>query len=215
MAALADDHIAQARQEKLDSMKKGYCPPPGNANPSNDYSDAVAYEQATTGFTAPYRPATVMEQLTKSASFHFDEHVRAQQGASFLKAHPEFEEFLRLFRAGVFLFAIFALCAVAAFAQKPAAPPPAPPLVPPVLDTAERTALQALEKQKQEAQSQFSQAQQAEAVIEREFITAHAGFHINPQTFVVEPNASQATAGAPAKAPPALLHRPSTASPAK
>ena len=148
-----------------------------------------------------------MAQLQKSAQHHFDEHVRAKQGASFLKAHPEFEEFLRLFRAGVFLFAIFALCAVAAFAQKPAAPP--------VLDTAERTALQALEKQKQEAQSQFSQAQQAEAVIEREFITAHAGFHINPQTFVVEPNASQATAGAPAKAPPALLHRPSTASPAK
>ena len=59
----------------------------------------------------------------------------------------------------------------------------------PTLSTADRTALMALEARKATAQKEFNDAQQTELAIEREFATAHAGFHVNPQTFVVEADA--------------------------
>jgi hypothetical protein len=212
--APVDEKIAQARLERKKSMTGSYDPTANALNQQETIGGIAGCD------TAAYRPPTLAEQAEKNAAFHLTEHIKNQNAAYFLSAHPEFDEFIRLVRSGAVQFIVFALFAVAAFAQEPQPPaqPPPPPAASspaPTLSAAEKTALQALEKQKQDAQSQFSQAQQAEAVIEREFITAHSGFHINPQTFVVEENSTPATAGAPAKAPPALLHRPSTAPPAK
>ena len=76
------------------------------------------------------------------------------------------------------LLIILACLATACFGQE-AKPEP-------TLSSAERTALAALEQQKREAQTSFGKAQQQEAAIEREFATAHPGYHINPTTLAVE-----------------------------
>lgn len=190
MAALADEKIAAAREERLRSMQGQLA----NA--------ADANQMATAGSS---RPTSQMEQLEKSANYHFEQYQKSQEGAHFLRAHPELAEFLRMLRAGIFPLAIvFALCAVAALAQKPAAPPPAATPTPastapvaPALSTSDKIALQALEKQKQEAQQQFQQSLQSESVIEREFTSAHPGYHVNPQTFIVEADGAAGSAPTP------------------
>lgn len=58
---------------------------------------------------------------------------------------------------------------------------------PAVLSTSDKIAIQACEQRKQEAQKAFQEAQQQETNIIREWITAHPGFKINPQTFAIEP----------------------------
>lgn len=83
-----------------DKIKDDY----GNAKVANDTcAQAVGYatQSATTG---SYRPPTMREQAEKNAQYHFDLHIKAQQAASFLAAHPEFDEFIRLIRSGALEF---------------------------------------------------------------------------------------------------------------
>jgi hypothetical protein len=56
----------------------------------------------------------------------------------------------------------------------------------PELSTSDKVAITAIEQKKQDAQKQFSDAQQQEVAILREWSEAHKGWHVNPQTFVVE-----------------------------
>jgi hypothetical protein len=76
------------------------------------------------------------------------------------------------------MWAMF-LAALVAFAQA----------VTPELSTADRVALQSFEQRKAEAQKAYQDAMQGEAAVEKEFAATHHGFHINPQTFAVEPDA--------------------------
>lgn len=217
--APADEAIAKARHERKKSMEQTA------EIPAQDN----CLQQGTTGggfVSEPYLRPSLLEQLEESVNYHFEQYQKSQEGAHFLRAHPELAEFLRMMRAGIFPLAIvFALCAVAALAQNPSAPPPTPPAATPapaptapampILSTSDKIALQALEKQKQEAQQQFQQSLQSESVIEREFTTAHPGYHVNPQTFIVEAD------GAPGSAPEphnSNFHRPTakpTTPPAK
>src|ERR1700677_4713428 len=117
--APVDEAIAKARLERKKTMEQGLDSLTGR--------DGTVGGPMTPDVTAPFRAPSILEQLEKSASYHFEEHTRAQQGASFLKAHPEFEEFLRLFRSGVLGVIVLSLCVVAALAQPD-----------PVLSTADR-----------------------------------------------------------------------------
>lgn len=129
--------------------------------------------------TNSYQPPTLRMQAEKNAAHHFDQHVKAQQAASFLTAHPEFDEFIRLIRSGAIQILFLALCAVSAFAQAPPSPEPQ-------LSTAEKTAIQSLEKQKQDAQTSYQQALQTEMTIAREFGMTHVGYHLDAQNFSVQ-----------------------------
>lgn len=213
--APVDDKIAAARLEKQKSLKGV-----GTYQEVNAKIQDMGNQQVTAGVSSTqetaYRPPTMAEQADKNSQYHMEEHLKAKNAAYFLGLHPEFEEFIKLVRAGSIQFIVIAMCCVAAFGQTP---PPAKTA--PALSTAERTALQALEKQKQDAQQNFIQAQQAEGVIEQEYKASHAGFHVNPATFVVEADGTPAPAApGAAVAPPApvmpKLHRPTPATaPAK
>ena len=93
---------------------------------------------------------------------------------------------------------IFALVFVPMFAQQPPVPQ---------LSTSDKVAIQTLEKAKQDAAKQWQDAQQQELVIEREWMAAHPGWKIDPQTFAVssETKSPAPTPGTkpvePAKAP--------------
>jgi hypothetical protein len=67
---------------------------------------------------------------------------------------------------------------------------------PPTLSTADRVAISSLEKTKQDAAKTWQDAQQQELAIEREWVTAHPGWTIDPQTFAVvaEPKPAEAPA---------------------
>jgi hypothetical protein len=79
---------------------------------------------------------------------------------------------------------IFVLAAMPAFAQQT----PNTSAHPVLLNTAERVALQNCEKTKQDIQKQWQEIVQQEQAIIAEFETAHPGYHINQQTFAVEPD---------------------------
>jgi hypothetical protein len=222
METPADDVIAKARLEKLNSMKGQMHVSEVADWGSSIKAQIVSEQMETLGYD---RLPSLMEQLEKTANYHFDQYQKSQGGVHFLKDHPEFDEFIRLVRSGAIQFIVFALCAVAAFSQTTqkssgpnspnivgngnvtTPPPPPPPAAPslPVLSTSDKIALQALEKQKQEAQQQFTNSNQSESVILREFTTAHPGYHVNPTTFIVEADASAGSA--PATTNP-NLHRP-------
>lgn len=181
--APVDDKIAAARLERKKSMEQAAY----EAGKMETHQAAVM----NAGCDAEaYYPPTLAQQAEKSAQYHFEEQVKAQKAASFLQAHPEFDEFIRLVRAGSIQFIVFALCAISAFAQKPPVPTPTTP----VLSTAERTAIQALEKQKQEAQQAYMQAQQNEVTIEQEFSVSHTGWRINPMSLAIEKEAPRTPA---------------------
>jgi len=44
--------------------------------------------------------STPTEEQEKKMAYYADESVKAQQAVIFLKAHPEFDEFIRLIRSG-------------------------------------------------------------------------------------------------------------------
>lgn len=72
--------------------------------------------------------------------------------------------------------AIAFLCVIAAAQTTPT----------PQLSTADKIAIQIQEQRKTDAQKMFTDAQQTEALIAKEWTTAHPGYVLNPQTFVVE-----------------------------
>lgn len=59
---------------------------------------------------------------------------------------------------------------------------------PPALSTSDRVALQSLEERKQQATKSYQDSYQAELAIMREWNAGHAGWHLNEQTFVPEPD---------------------------
>ena len=74
-----------------------------------------------------------------------------------------------------------------------AAAKPAPP---PTLSTADQIAIRACEQRKQDAQKQFNEAQQEELSVEREWQSAHPGYHLTA-SFTVEADAKQKEAPKP------------------
>lgn len=72
------------------------------------------------------------------------------------------------------------------FALMSVAQQPVPAKTPPTLSTADKIAIQACEEAKGKAQQAYQQAQQQELAVEREFTVDHPGWHLNPQTYVVE-----------------------------
>lgn len=66
--------------------------------------------------------------------------------------------------------------------------------VSPTLSTSDKVAITSLEQTKQAAQKQYSDAQQQEASIVQEWNKAHPGYHVNPQTYVVEADPKQEVA---------------------
>jgi hypothetical protein len=60
------------------------------------------------------------------------------------------------------------------------------------MSTADRVAIQKFEKDKQDANKLFNDAQQGELSVLREWQESHPGWHINPQTFVIEPDPTPA-----------------------
>jgi hypothetical protein len=50
------------------------------------------------------RPYTLREEAEKSAAHHGEQAQKHASAASFLAAHPEFDEFVRLVRAGAIQF---------------------------------------------------------------------------------------------------------------
>ena len=73
------------------------------------------------------------------------------------------------------------------------APAPAPGL-----STAERIALRTCEKTKQDAQKQWQDATRQEQSIMVEFSAEHPGYHLNAQSFAVEPDAPKPAQPKPA-----------------
>jgi ABC-type glycerol-3-phosphate transport system substrate-binding protein len=85
------------------------------------------------------------------------------------------------------IVAIFLLLLTAsAYAQNPSHGPVGPQATTPALGTSDKIALQTEETAKSAAAKAYQDAQQMELTILGEFTKAHPGFHVNPQTFVVE-----------------------------
>lgn len=49
-------------------------------------------------------PFTLSEEAQRNEQFHYDQAQKAGTAARFLAAHPEFDEFIRLVRAGALQF---------------------------------------------------------------------------------------------------------------
>lgn len=49
-------------------------------------------------------PFTLSEEAQRNEQFHYDQAAKAGSAARFLSAHPEFDEFIRLVRAGAIQF---------------------------------------------------------------------------------------------------------------
>jgi len=96
-------------------------------------------------------------------------------------------------------FAVILLASMPAFAQQA----PKAPQNSPQLSSAERIALQDSERAKQELQKQWQDIIDQERAVLQEFAVAHPGFHINPQTLLVEadPAKPETKAAAPVAAP--------------
>lgn len=65
--------------------------------------DKTAQCQTPMGGNA-LRGYTLLEEASKSESYHFDEAAKAGNATRFLSAHPEFDEFVRLVRSGAIRF---------------------------------------------------------------------------------------------------------------
>jgi hypothetical protein len=88
------------------------------------------------------------------------------------------------------IFAVPVIVFSFALAQSPA----------PQYSTAEKGFIVAQEQIKQAAQKQYNDAQQAEMQMANEFHANHPGYHVNPQTWAIEPDApAEAPKTAPAK----------------
>lgn len=59
----------------------------------------------------------------------------------------------------------------------------------PQFSAAEKTAITFWESKKQDAQKQYNEAEQQEMQFAQEFTASHPGFHVNLQTFAIEPDA--------------------------
>lgn len=70
---------------------------------------------------------------------------------------------------------VYLALSLAAYAQQP-----------PTLSTSDRVAIAALEKAKADARKQYDDAMQSEQAVLNEWLAAHPGYHLNPQTFAVE-----------------------------
>lgn len=62
----------------------------------------VAYENNEQ--TSPSRAYTLSEDAQRNEQFHYEQAAKAGNAARFLSAHPEFDEFIRLVRAGALQF---------------------------------------------------------------------------------------------------------------
>lgn len=173
--------ILAAREERLKVMQGGAALAQDGCN-----------QQAAIGgyVTQEYRVPTLAEQAEKNAQYHFEEHAKSQKAASFLTAHPEFDEFIKLIRAGSIQFLVFFVCVIAAFAQKPA-PDPAPALA-----ASQQIALKSIEDKEKDLQQQWNVLQAEKSAIVAEYSTEHPGWFLGPNN--VPTKTAPATPPAPA-----------------
>lgn len=52
----------------------------------------------------PYRPPTLRESAEKSVEYHREQADKSAMALAFFRAHPEFDEFVRLVRLGSIQF---------------------------------------------------------------------------------------------------------------
>lgn len=56
------------------------------------------------GQTQSYRPPTLGQEAEKHVIYHRDQADKFERAATFLREHPEFDEFVRLVRSGSIQF---------------------------------------------------------------------------------------------------------------
>lgn len=66
--------------------------------------ESAAPMGATCGQAIAGRPFTLSEEAQRNEQFHYDQASKAGSAARFLSAHAEFDEFVRLVRAGAIQF---------------------------------------------------------------------------------------------------------------
>lgn len=68
------------------------------------YGDICGATQTNTAQACGTREWNLRDEAGKQAQFHQEQANKAMMAASFLSAHPEFDEFIRLVRSGALQF---------------------------------------------------------------------------------------------------------------
>ena len=67
-------------------------------------TQAVCGQAQAAGINPHYRPPTLQEQSEKNAAYHMEEAQKFASASAFLREYPQFDEFIRLVRAGAIQF---------------------------------------------------------------------------------------------------------------